>query len=78
MDVRRLLLSLLQVYSWLLLIRVVLSWVNPAPRNPLLVQIVRITEPVLRPLRAILPVPGIDLSPLLAFVLIQLLARAIA
>jgi YggT family protein len=73
----RLLAAILQVYSWLILIRAIMSWVNPRPTNPLLVQIVRVTEPVLAPLRRLLPLPGLDLSPLLAFVLIQLLMRAI-
>ena len=47
MDYRRLILALLQVYSWLIIARVVLAWVNPFPRNHFLQQIIRVTEPVL-------------------------------
>lgn len=77
MDFRRLLLALLQVYSWLIIARFVLSWVNPFPRNHFLQQIIRVTEPVLAPLRGLIPLRGIDLSPLLALLLIQLLMRFI-
>ena len=33
MVIRKLLLAVLQVYSWLIVARVILSWVNPRPRN---------------------------------------------
>ena len=75
MVLTRLLLALLKVYSWLILARVVLSWVNPSPQNSLLVMVIRVTEPVLRLLRPLLPIPGLDLSPILAFILIQLASR---
>lgn len=78
MDIARLALALLQVYTWLIVARVVLSWVNPNPRNELLLWVIRLTEPVLGPLRRIIPLPGLDLSPLLAWLLIQLLMRWIA
>ncbi|MBK6734789.1 MAG: YggT family protein [bacterium] len=78
MDIVRLGLALLQVYTWLILGRVILSWVNPQPRNELLLWVIRLTEPVLGPLRRLIPIPGIDLSPLVAWLLIQLLMRLIA
>lgn len=68
-------LSLLYVYSWIIIIRAVVSWVGPDPYNPI-VQILRVvTEPVLRPLRRIVPperLGGLDLSPLIAILLIHL------
>jgi YggT family protein len=78
MDIVRLGLALLQVYTWLILGRVILSWVNPQPRNELLLWVIRLTEPVLGPLRRLIPIPGLDLSPLVAWLLIQLLMRLIA
>ena len=78
MDIVRLGLALLQGYTWLILGRVILSWVNPQPRNELLLWVIRLTEPVLGPLRRLIPIPGIDLSPLVAWLLIQLLMRLIA
>ncbi len=75
MDFVRLGLAILQVYTWVLLARVILSWVNPRPTNELLLWVIRLTEPVLAPLRRLVPIPGLDLSPLLAWLLIQLLMR---
>lgn len=75
MDIAKLGIAVLQVYTWVILARVVLSWVNPQPRNELLLWVIRLTEPILRPLRMLVPIPGIDLSPLLAWLLIQLLMR---
>ena len=75
MDFVRLGVAILQVYTWVLLARVILSWVNPHPTNELLLWVIRLTEPVLAPLRRLVPIPGLDLSPLLAWLLIQLLMR---
>jgi len=77
MAITKLALALLQVYSWLLVGRVILSWVNPRPQNELLLMIIRVTEPLLGPLRALLPFRGIDLSPILAWLLIRLLMKLI-
>lgn len=77
MAITKFVLALLQVFSWLLVARVILSWVNPRPRNELLIMVIRVTEPVLAPLRAIIPLRGIDISPLLAWLLIRLLMRLI-
>ena len=76
--IRSLILACLQVYSWLILTRVVLSWVNPRPRHEMLLWVIRLTEPVLAPLRGLIPLRGIDLSPILAWLLINLVVRMIA
>ena len=59
---------LLDIYWWLILIRALLSWVNPDPHNPIVQFIERATEPVLAPFRKLLPAYriGLDLSPLVA------------
>ncbi|MBI4551578.1 MAG: YggT family protein [Candidatus Latescibacteria bacterium] len=70
--------SLLRLYLWLVLIRAVLSWFNPDPTHPLVRLLVAVTEPVLAPIRRIVPPIGgrIDLSPLILFLLAQwLLSR---
>jgi YggT family protein len=77
MTITKLLVAVLQVYSWLIIVRVVQSWVNPRPRNEILLMVIRVTEPVLGFLRALIPLRGIDLSPILAWLLIQLLMRLI-
>jgi len=78
MSISVLLLAILQVYSWLILARVVMSWVNPNPRNELLVMVVKVTEPVLGPLRGVVSFGGMDFSPILAYLLIRILMRIVS
>lgn len=58
----------LTVYYWLIIVRALLSWVNPDPWNPIVQFLNRVTEPVLAPIRRRLPTRqiGMDLSPLVA------------
>ncbi len=67
--------AVLNVYSMLIMARVVLSWVNPNPRHEALLWVIRLTEPVLAPLRALIPLRGLDLSPIVAWLLIRLLVK---
>jgi YggT family protein len=78
MGISRLLLAILQLYSWLLIIRIILSWVNPNPRNELLLMVIKVTEPVLRPLRGIFNFQGFDFSAILALLLIRIIMSVIA
>jgi YggT family protein len=65
----------LEIYWWLIVIRAVLSWVNPDPMNPIVQFIERATEPLLSKFRAWIPAYkiGIDLSPVFALMLIYFL-----
>ena len=64
------------VYNLLLLGRVILSWINPHPRGGLGALLVELTEPVLLPIRRVLPrSQTFDFSPLVAFVILQLLVE---
>jgi YggT family protein len=61
---------------WLILVRALISWVNPDPYNPIVQFLYKTTEPILYPIRRVLPSGlrfGIDLSPLIAFLLIMFL-----
>ena len=62
----------LNLLTWLIVIRALLSWVNPDPSNPIVQFIERVTEPILVPFRRLVPSykMGIDLSPLLAILFI--------
>lgn len=75
----QLLVILFQIFEFILLARVLLSWVPNIDRsNPLIQLVYDITEPVLRPVRDLLPqTPGIDLSPLVVIVLIQLFIQVL-
>ena len=67
----------LTVYLWLIIIRAVLSWVNPDPYNPIVQFLYQITEPVLEPIRKLVPPLGgmIDISMLIAFFGIMILQQ---
>ena len=67
---------LLYLYTWIIIIRAVMSWMNPDPNNSLVKALNVVTEPILKPLRALVPparLGGLDISPILAIVLIQIL-----
>jgi YggT family protein len=62
----------LTVYIWIIVIRALISWVNPDPYNPIVQFLYRATEPVLRPIRRWLPFRniGIDFSPVIVIAVI--------
>jgi len=63
---------LLNVYLIAIVVRAILSWVSPTDYNPATTVLLSLTEPVIRPFRAILPDMGwIDLSPLAAILALQ-------
>mgnify|MGYP001611974763 FL=1 len=67
---------LLTALYWLILIRALLSWVNPDPFNPIVQFLGKVTEPILAPIRKVLPSAfrfGIDISPIIAFLGIMFL-----
>ena len=56
--------------------RAVLTWFSPGPTNILVNVLYHVTEPVLAPLRRIIPRAGrFDFSPLVAIILLQLIVR---
>lgn len=67
----------LWAYMWVLVIRAVLSWVNPDPYNPIVRALYAITEPVLSFLRRKFPLMAgsIDFSPMVAILVILFLQR---
>jgi YggT family protein len=69
----------LNIYMWVIIIRALLSWVNPDPYNPIVQFLTRVTEPVLSPLRKLVPTwkLGIDLSPLIAILIIYFIEIAV-
>jgi YggT family protein len=66
------------VLFFILVIRIILSWVNPDPYNEIVQIIYRITEPILAPFRRLpLKAGGIDFSPIIAFILLSVLRNLI-
>ena len=65
---------LLTLYTFIIIGRAVISWVNPDPYNPIVSFLYRATEPILYRVRSFLPdLGGIDLSPLVVLLAIQFL-----
>ncbi|HUN08953.1 MAG TPA: YggT family protein [Aggregatilineales bacterium] len=77
MSIVGILYTLLQIYSFILLARVLLSWFPNIDRSNQIVQFLYdVTEPVLKPIRDMLPQNGMmDFSPLIAFLIITVLTR---
>jgi YggT family protein len=70
---------LIQVLSAAIFFRAILSWFALDARNPLIEVLDQITEPILAPLRRIVPRLGmIDITPLVAIILLQVLAQAVS
>lgn len=67
-------LSLL-LFTFAIIIRIVLSWVAPGTYNPATALIASLTDPVLRPFRRIVPnIGGFDISPVIAIILLGALS----
>ena len=62
----------LTIYMWVIIARALISWVNPDPYNPIVQFLYRITEPVLNPIRRLIPIYkiGIDISPIIVIMII--------
>ncbi len=66
--------TLVNFYFFALIVTIVLSWIAPGSYNPAVALLNKITEPVMTPFRHILPpMGGLDLSPILVFVAINIL-----
>ena len=64
----------LKVFFFALIISVILSWVAPHSHNPAAILVSQLCEPVLAPIRRFLPsLGGLDLSPIFAFIALNLL-----
>jgi YggT family protein len=63
------------IYIWIVIIRALISWVQPNPYNPIVQFLHIVTEPLLAPIRYYVlrnrPI-GIDLSPLILILLLYL------
>jgi YggT family protein len=67
---------LLDIYSIVVLVAVVTSWIQLSPDNPIVRLTSALTEPLLAPIRRVLPdLGGLDLSPMVLLLGIQLLRR---
>ena len=64
------------VLTWAIIIRALLSWFSISGAQPVFRLLIEITEPVLAPIRRVLPTAGmLDFSPLVALLLIQVISN---
>jgi YggT family protein len=70
--------ALIDLYSLIVLGAVIISWVPVDPRNPLAKMLYGATEPVLAPIRRVLPpIGGLDFSPMVLLVALRVLRRLV-
>ena len=70
--------TVLWLYMWVIIARALISWVNPDPWNPIVQFLERVTEPILAPIRRWIGWRmGIDLSPIIAILIISFLQIAV-
>ena len=68
----------LELYSFVILARVLMSWVNIDPHSPIARAIYDLTEPILAPVRNMLPTAGgLDFRPIIVLVLLQVVGGMI-
>ncbi len=64
---------IITIFYWLILIRALISWVNPDPYNQIVQFLYKATEPLLYPIRRMIPSQmgiRIDISPIIAFLIL--------
>lgn len=68
---------LLTVLSWLIVARALISWVSPDPENPIVQFLHYTTDPILEPIRRLIPTwrLGLDFSPMIAWLLLIFLQK---
>ena len=69
--------KVLWIYMWIIIIRALISWVNPDPYNPVVRILYSVTDPVLLGIRRRLPLSfgGIDFSPVVVILAIMFLQQ---
>ncbi|MGR3174282.1 MAG: YggT family protein [Candidatus Scalindua sp.] len=69
--------QLIGLYEIVLIVRIVLTWIPHNPQNQAVTLLHKITEPVLVPVRRVIPsIGGIDISPIIVFIALGFIKRA--
>ena len=76
MAIAQLVSTIAQLYVFILIGRVICSWVNADPYNPIVRFIIVATEPFIGRIRRVIPpIAGLDFSPLIAILIVQLVIQ---
>ena len=77
MGIKGLIISLIEIYSWVVIIRVLISWINPDPYNPIVQFLRGVTDPAIEAVRRIVPSflwsTGLDFTPLILILLLRVI-----
>ncbi len=69
---------IVKIYFWSVIAVVVVSWIAPGSNHPAIQLVAQITEPVMRPVRNVMPsMGGLDLSPIVVFLILNILSVVI-
>ncbi len=61
--------QIIGIYKLVLIARIALSWIPHNPHNPVITILYKITEPILEPVRRVIPsIGGMDISPIIVFI----------
>ncbi len=73
-----LILTTTRIYFFIIIVRVLISWISPGTYNPMSSMLVTLSEPLLRPVRRLIPpIGGFDLSPLIVLIVLGAITGAI-
>lgn len=79
MGLSRLVYTLVELYGWIIFARLIISWIRLDAYHPIVQFLFRITEPVLRPARQLIPpVGGLDFSPIIVFFALRFVGNFLA
>ena len=69
---------IVKIYFWFVIAVVVVSWIAPGSGHPAIQLVAQITEPVMRPVRKLMPsMGGLDLSPIIVFLILNVISVVI-
>ncbi|EON91041.1 hypothetical protein MARLIPOL_15367 [Marinobacter lipolyticus SM19] len=67
-----------KIYFWSVIAVVIVSWIAPSSHHPAIQLVAQITEPVMRPVRNVIPsMGGLDLSPIVVFLILNVISVVI-
>jgi YggT family protein len=73
--------SLVSMYKWVVVVRVLISWISPDPYNPIVQFLRGVTDPALDAMRRFVPKfmwsTGLDFTPLILIIVLQVIVMAL-
>lgn len=70
--------ALFELYGWVIFARLVLTWIRLDLDHPIVTFLYRVTEPVLRPARQLIPpAGGLDFSPIIVFIVLRIVGSTL-